>query len=126
MFLSAMEATVVATAMPTVIAELGGLALYGWVGAAYLLASTVTVPLYGKLADRSGRKPVLLAGIAAMAGTLTNSASVAATSPDPNPGDNAASVVTSVGAIAVPVSLPFLLLFGGALAAAALALLRRA
>lgn len=63
MFMAAMEATVVATAMPTVIAELGGLALYGWVGASYLLASTVTVPLYGKLADRRGRKPVLLLGI---------------------------------------------------------------
>ena len=73
MFLSAMEATVVATAMPTVIAELGGLALYGWVGAAYLLASTVTVPLYGKLADRRGRKPVLLAGLAVfLAGSLAS------------------------------------------------------
>src|SRR5260221_4088092 len=64
MFLSAMEATVVATAMPTVIAELGGLALYGWVGAAYLLASTVTVPLFCKLADRRGRQTVLISGIA--------------------------------------------------------------
>ncbi|MBZ0115571.1 MAG: MFS transporter, partial [Sandaracinaceae bacterium] len=63
MFMAAMEATVVATAMPTVIAELGGIGLYGWVGAAYLLASTVTVPLYGKLADRRGRKPILLLGI---------------------------------------------------------------
>lgn len=63
MFMAAMEATVVATAMPTVIAELGGLALYGWVGAGYLLASTVTVPVFGKLADRSGRKPILLLGI---------------------------------------------------------------
>jgi EmrB/QacA subfamily drug resistance transporter len=63
MFMAAMEATVVATAMPTVISDLGGLALYGWVGASYLLASTVTVPLYGKLADRIGRKPVLMAGI---------------------------------------------------------------
>ncbi|HKQ68199.1 MAG TPA: MDR family MFS transporter, partial [Polyangiaceae bacterium] len=60
---AAMEATVVATAMPTVIADLGGLLLYGWVGAAYLLASTVSVPIYGKLADRRGRKSVLLAGI---------------------------------------------------------------
>lgn len=73
MFMAAMEATVVATAMPTVIAELGGLELYGWVGAAYLLASTVTVPLYGKLADRHGRKPVLLGGIALfLAGSLAS------------------------------------------------------
>lgn len=64
MFMSAMEATVVGTAMPTVIADLGGIALYGWVGAAYLLASTVTVPLYGKLADLYGRKYVILFGIA--------------------------------------------------------------
>ncbi len=64
MFMAAMEATVIATAMPTVIADLGGIELYGWVGASYLLASTVTVPLYGKLADRHGRKPVLMAGIA--------------------------------------------------------------
>jgi EmrB/QacA subfamily drug resistance transporter len=73
MFMAAMEATVVATAMPTVVADLGGLALYGWVGASYLLASTVTVPLYGKLADRSGRKPVLLLGIALfLAGSLAS------------------------------------------------------
>jgi MFS family permease len=64
MFMAAMEATVVATAMPTVIAELGGIHLYGWVGASYLLASTVSVPLYGRLADVYGRKPVLLFGIA--------------------------------------------------------------
>lgn len=77
MFMAAMEATVVATAMPTVIAELGGLHLYGWVGASYLLASTVTVPLYGKLADRRGRKPVLLCGIALfLAGSLASGLAV--------------------------------------------------
>lgn len=77
MFMAAMEATVVATAMPTVISELGGIHLYGWVGAAYLLASTVTVPLYGKLADRHGRKPILLAGIAIfLAGSLASGISV--------------------------------------------------
>jgi EmrB/QacA subfamily drug resistance transporter len=64
MFMSAMEATVVGTAMPSVVADLGGLELYGWVGAAYMLASTVSVPVFGKLADRSGRRPVLLFGIA--------------------------------------------------------------
>ncbi|MBX7196235.1 MAG: MFS transporter [Sandaracinaceae bacterium] len=62
-FMSAMEATVVGTAMPTVIAELGGLLLYGWVGSSYLLASTVSMPLYGKLADLYGRRPVMLVGI---------------------------------------------------------------
>ncbi len=73
MFMAALEATVVATVMPTVVAELSGLALYGWVGAAFLLASTVMVPLYGKLADRSGRKPVLLVGMALfLAGSLAS------------------------------------------------------
>jgi EmrB/QacA subfamily drug resistance transporter len=62
-FMSAMEATVVGTAMPTVVADLGGLLLYGWVGSSYLLASTVSVPLYGKLADLYGRRPVLVFGI---------------------------------------------------------------
>ncbi len=63
-FMSAMEATVVATAMPTVVADLGGIELYGWVGAIYMLASTVTIPLFGKLADQRGRKPALMWGIA--------------------------------------------------------------
>lgn len=62
-FMAAMEATVVATAMPTVVTSLGGLEDYGWVGAIYLLASTVTTPLGGKLADVHGRRPVMLAGI---------------------------------------------------------------
>jgi hypothetical protein len=64
MFMSAMEATVVATAMPTVVADLHGIELYGWVGAIYMLAVTVTIPTWGKLADVWGRKPVLLVGLA--------------------------------------------------------------
>src|SRR5436309_12813811 len=63
LFMAAMEMTVVSTAMPTVVGDLGGIKLYSWVFTAYLLTSTVTVPLYGKLADLYGRKPVLLAGI---------------------------------------------------------------
>jgi EmrB/QacA subfamily drug resistance transporter len=58
-----MEATVIATAMPSVVADLGGLELYGWVGAMYLLATTVTIPIWGKLADLWGRKPIIVAGI---------------------------------------------------------------
>jgi MFS family permease len=50
--------------MPTVVAELGGIRLYGWVTAGYLLASTVSVPVFGKLADLRGRKPWLLVGVA--------------------------------------------------------------
>jgi EmrB/QacA subfamily drug resistance transporter len=64
MFMAAMEATVIGTAMPTVVAELHGIELYGWVGAIYMLATTVTIPVYGKLADTFGRKPTMLVGIA--------------------------------------------------------------
>ena len=62
-FLAAMEATVVATAMPSVVADLHGLSLYGWVGAVYMLSSTLTMPLYGKVADLYGRKPILLVAL---------------------------------------------------------------
>lgn len=63
MFLSAIEATVVATALPTIIREVGGEARYGWVNIAYLLASTISIPLYGKLADRHGRGPLMQLGL---------------------------------------------------------------
>lgn len=56
LFLGALEATAVAAAMPTVIGELGGVARYSWVFSAYLVAATATVPLYGKLSDRYGRR----------------------------------------------------------------------
>src|SRR5260370_24945617 len=62
--MAAMEITALPPAMPTVVGDLGGIHFYSWVFTAYLLTSTVTVPLYGKLADLYGRKPVLLAGIA--------------------------------------------------------------
>ncbi len=64
MFMAAMEVTIVSTAMPSVVADLGGFLHYSWVFTAYLLASTVTVPLYGKLADLFGRKPIMFIGIA--------------------------------------------------------------
>jgi EmrB/QacA subfamily drug resistance transporter len=64
MFMAALEMTVVSTAMPTVVGDLGGLGGYAWVFTAYMVVSTVTVPLWGKLADLYGRKPILLAGIA--------------------------------------------------------------
>lgn len=64
LFLAAMEMTVVSTAMPTAVGDLGGIHLYAWVFAAYMLASTVTLPIHGKLADLYGRKPVMMAGIA--------------------------------------------------------------
>ena len=80
MFLAALEATVVGTAMPTVIASLGGLSHYSWVFSAYLITSTITVPVWGKLSDLYGRRPLFQIGIAVfllgsvlsgMAGTMT-------------------------------------------------------
>ena len=62
-FLAAMEATVVATAMPTVIATLGGIQIYSWAFSGFLLASTVTMPLWGRLADQLGRRRVYLTGL---------------------------------------------------------------
>jgi EmrB/QacA subfamily drug resistance transporter len=64
MFLAALEATVVGTAMPTVIASLGGLNHYSWVFSAYLITSTVTVPVWGKLSDLYGRRLFYQLGIA--------------------------------------------------------------
>ena len=65
---AALDGTVVATAMPTIIGNLGGLSEYGWGFSAYLLASTVTVPLYARLADMYGRKPIFLTGLALFVG----------------------------------------------------------
>jgi EmrB/QacA subfamily drug resistance transporter len=61
--LSALDQTIVSTAMPVIISQLHGLELYSWVTTAYLLSSTVMVPVWGKLGDLYGRKPVLLIGI---------------------------------------------------------------
>lgn len=63
-FLAALEATVVSTAMPTVIASLGGLSHYSWVFSAYLITATVTVPVWGKLSDLYGRRLLYQMGIA--------------------------------------------------------------
>ena len=61
-FLTALDVLVVGTAMPTIVSQLGGMSLYTWVFSSYLLSSTVTVPLYGKLADIYGRKPIFAFG----------------------------------------------------------------
>ena len=63
MFTSALNQTVVATAMPHIVAELGGLDLYSWLATAFILASTVAVPLVGKFSDLWGRRPFFLAGV---------------------------------------------------------------
>lgn len=63
MFMVAIEATVVATAMPQIVAKLGGFSLYAWVFSAFLLAQTATTVMFGKLADLYGRKPVMIVGL---------------------------------------------------------------
>ncbi|MFZ7942129.1 MDR family MFS transporter [Neobacillus sp. 19] len=63
MFMGAIEATIVSTAMPAIVADLGGFTHYSWVFSAYLLMNSVTVLIYGKLSDLFGRKPILTIGI---------------------------------------------------------------
>lgn len=63
-FMVAIEATIVATAMPRIVGELGGFTYYAWVFSAFLLAQSTSTVIYGKLADVFGRKPVLLFGAA--------------------------------------------------------------
>ncbi|MBW3570838.1 MAG: MFS transporter [Gemmatimonadetes bacterium] len=63
MFMSAIEVTIVATAMPSISAELGGFQLYSWVFSSYLLVQAVTIPMFGKLSDLVGRKPVFIGGV---------------------------------------------------------------
>jgi MFS family permease len=79
--LASLESTVVSTAMPTIIGELRGLPVYSWVFSAYLLSATVTMPIYGRLADLYGRRRILLiaislfvvgAGACAAAQTMTH------------------------------------------------------
>ncbi len=63
MFLAALDQTIVSTALPTIVGDLGGLNHLSWVVTSYLLASTVSTPIYGKLGDMVGRKPLFLAAI---------------------------------------------------------------
>ncbi|MFZ3589452.1 MDR family MFS transporter [Bacillus sp. DJP31] len=63
MFMAAIEATIVSTAMPAIASDLGNFSLYSWVFSSYLLMNAVTVLIYGKLSDLFGRKPVLIVGI---------------------------------------------------------------
>src|SRR5580693_2878165 len=62
MALAAMDNTIVATAIPQVVRDIGGFSLFSWVFSSYLLTQTVTIPLQGRLADQWGRKPVLIIG----------------------------------------------------------------
>lgn len=78
LFTAAMDQTVVGTSMPRIIADLGGFGLFSWVGTGFMLASTTTVPVVGKLTDLYGRKPFYMAGIliliagSALAGSSQN------------------------------------------------------
>lgn len=71
--LAAMDITIVATAIPQIVGDLGGFALFTWVFSIYLLAQTVTIPIYGKLADTFGRKPILIIGtVVFLAGSIAS------------------------------------------------------
>src|SRR5699024_8686119 len=63
MFLAAIEATIVATAMPSIVADLGGFSSYSWVFSSYLLTNAATVLIFGKLSDLFGRKPIYVMGV---------------------------------------------------------------
>jgi EmrB/QacA subfamily drug resistance transporter len=79
-FIAALEATVVGTAMPTVIASLGGINHYSWVFSAYIVTSTVTVPVWGKLSDLYGRRLMYQLGIGMfLVGTLLSGLSTSMT-----------------------------------------------
>ena len=69
--LAAIDATIVATAVPQIVADLGGFSIFPWIFSIYLLTQAVMVPIYGRLSDVFGRKPILLVGVAVfVAGSL--------------------------------------------------------
>src|SRR3989441_3917264 len=63
LLLAFMDVTIVSTAGPTIISELGGLSLYAWVFSAFLIVQVVTIPIFGKLSDLYGRKRLFLLGV---------------------------------------------------------------
>ena len=67
LFMASMESTVIATAMPTIVSQLGGLESYSWVFAIYMLTSTTVGPIFGKLSDIYGRRPVYMVAISIFA-----------------------------------------------------------
>ncbi|HXE28178.1 MAG TPA: MFS transporter, partial [Stellaceae bacterium] len=71
MFMAAIESTVVATAMPTIVGQLGDFHLFSWVFSIYLLSQSVTLPLAGRFADLFGRKPIIYLGLVLFLGGST-------------------------------------------------------
>lgn len=63
-FVAALDVTIIATALPAIAAEFHSSAAYTWIGSAYILANTASIPVWGKLSDIWGRKPLLLAAMA--------------------------------------------------------------
>ena len=63
MTLAAMDITIISTVVPQIVSDLGGFSKFSWVFSIYLLAQTITIPLYGKLSDIYGRKRILIFGI---------------------------------------------------------------
>ena len=68
MLLASLDQTVVGTSLPRIVADLGGMSLFAWLITAYLLSETVTTPIWGKMSDRFGRKPIFMTGMALFMG----------------------------------------------------------
>ena len=81
MFLAALDQTIVATALPTIVGDLGGLGHLSWVVTAYLLTSTASTPLYGKLSDLYGRKIMFQIAIVVFIGRIRDRRAVAVDGP---------------------------------------------
>ena len=70
LLLAALDQTIVATALPTIVSEIGGVSHLSWIVTAYLLATTIVTPLYGKLGDLFGRKLILQSAVAILPGRI--------------------------------------------------------
>lgn len=68
MLLASLDQTVVGTSLPTIVGDIGGMSLFSWLFTAYMLSETVTIPIWGKMSDRYGRKPIFLMGMSLFLG----------------------------------------------------------